>query len=144
MFISPGSKVSRLTCATSRGLTFVFGIFQSFYETTFITTGSSSAIAWIGTIQSALLVFVGVFTGPLYDRGLYRSLLVAGTLLFLLGMFTLSWSKSFYQVLLSQGICIGLGGGLLYVPTLTLISRSFEDKRTLALSIVTCGIGIGT
>ena len=55
----------------------------------------------------------------------------------------LSFAKEYYQVFLSQGICIGLGGGLLYVPSLALISHSFKDKRELAFSIVTCGIGLG-
>ena len=56
----------------------------------------------------------------------------------------LSLAKEYYQVFLSQGICIGLGGGLLYVPSLALISHSFKDKRELDFSIVTCGIGLGT
>ena len=127
-----------------RGFTFIFGIFQSFYEISYLSSKSSSSIAWIGTIQSALLVIVGVLAGPLYDFGLYRFMLVAGAFLVLLGLFTLSFSTTYYQILLSQGLCVGIGGGLLYVPTLALVSGSFKDKRAMALSIVTCGIGFGT
>jgi MFS family permease len=70
-------------------------------------------------------------------------MLVGGAALFLLGLFTLAESKNYYQIFLSQGLCVGLGAGLLYVPCLTLVTRSFKDKRALALSIVTCGVGLG-
>lgn len=121
----------------------MFGIFQSFYEDSLLSSQSSSAISWIGTIQSALLVIVGVLAGPLYDIGLYRSMLIVGATLFLIGLFTLAESKSYYQIFLSQGLCVGLGAGLLYVPCLTLVTRSFKERRALALSIVTCGVGVG-
>ena len=70
-------------------------------------------------------------------------MLGTGTFFFLLGLLTLSRARDYNQVLLSQGLCMGFGGGLLYVPSLILVSRSFEERRTLTLSIVTCGIGIG-
>lgn len=97
----------------------------------------------MGTIQSALLSIIGVLAGPLFDLGAFRLMAVTGSLLVLLGLFMLSLSTSYYQILLSQGVCVGIGGGLLYVPTLTLVSKSFQKQRTLAMGILTCGIGIG-
>ncbi|KAK6380101.1 hypothetical protein LTS17_005289 [Exophiala oligosperma] len=68
---------------------------------------------------------------------------VVGALLVLVGLFTLSLSTAYYQIFLSQGVCIGVGGGLLYVPSLALVSTSFKKRRALALGTLTCGIGIG-
>lgn len=125
------------------GFTFIFGIFQSFYELSYLTTESASSISWIGTIQSALLVIIGVVAGPLYDLGVYRWMMISGSALILLGLFMLSLSTEYYQVFLSQGIAVGIGGGLLYVPSLALVSGAFKKKRAMALGVVTCGIGLG-
>ncbi|KAH8807902.1 MFS transporter, MCP family, solute carrier family 16, member 10 [Xylogone sp. PMI_703] len=126
------------------GLVFIFGVFQSFYELSYIPSESPSSISWVGTVQSALLSIIGVLTGPLFDLGGYRLMTIAGALLVLLGLFTLSWSTAYYQIFLSQGLCIGIGGGLLYVPSLALVSTSFTaERRVLALGTLTCGIGIG-
>ncbi|KAK1996679.1 MFS general substrate transporter [Colletotrichum falcatum] len=43
---------------------------------------SVDAIAWIGSIQSCLLLVVGVLVGPLYDAGYFRSLTLTGTALY--------------------------------------------------------------
>ncbi|KAF2097509.1 MFS general substrate transporter [Rhizodiscina lignyota] len=125
------------------GFTFIFGIFQSFYQLSYLPSESESSISWIGTIQSALLSIVGVLAGPLYDLGAFRFMLLSGAFLVLLGLFTLSLSSQYYQIFLSQGVCIGIGGGLLYIPSLALISGSFKRRRAIASGIVTCGIGIG-
>lgn len=38
---------------------------------------------------------------------------------------------------------MGIGSGMVYVPSLALVSVSFKEKRALALAIVTCGAAIG-
>lgn len=113
---------------------------------TYISSHSSDElqISWVGTVQSALLSIIGVLAGPLFDLGAYRLMIIAGALLVIVGLFMLSLSTAYYQIFLSQGLCIGIGGGLLYVPSLALVSNSFTAKRRpLALGTLTCGIGIG-
>ena len=109
----------------------------------YIPSESPSSISWVGTVQSALLSMIGVLAGPLFDLGAYRSMTVVGALLVLVGLFTLSLSTTYYQIFLSHGVCIGIGGGLLYVPSLALVSSSFKKRRALALGTLTSGIGIG-
>lgn len=138
----PVVLVLALTCQ-SRGFTFIFGIFESFYSLTYIPSESPSSLAWIGTIQTALLVIIGILAGPLFDLGAFRMMLIAGSFLVLLGLFMLSLSTAYYQIFLSQGVCVGIGGGLLYVPSLALVSKSFQRHRTIAMGIVTCGVGLG-
>lgn len=70
-------------------------------------------------------------------------MLVIGSFLVVLGLFMLSLSTAYYQIFLSQGVCVGIGGGLLYVPSLALVSKSFHKKRAIAMGIVTCGVGLG-
>jgi MFS family permease len=120
-----------------------FGAFQTYYQHNFLSSSTPSAISWIGTIQSWLLILVGVLSGPLFDLGWFRPMLFAGNFLVIFGIFMLSLSTKYWQVFLAQGVCMGLGAGLLYVPTLALIGLSFSTKRSLAQGITTAGIAVG-
>lgn len=126
-----------------RGFTFAFGLFQNYYETDLLRDMNPSAISWVGTTGSYLLIVTGVISGPLFDLGFYRVMLFGGAAVSTFGCMMLSLSTKYYQILLSQGICMGLGCGVLYVPGLALVSRSFTTRRAVALGIVTCGAPIG-
>jgi MFS family permease len=84
-----------------------------------------------------------VLSGPLFDRGYFRSMLFAGNFLIVLGIMMLSLSTTYWQVFLSQGLCMGLGAGLLYIPSLAMVGVWFDKKRNLAMGIVMSGIAIG-
>jgi MFS family permease len=127
----------------SRGFTLTFGAFQNYYQHHFLSSMSPSSISWIGTVQSWLLILVGCLSGPLFDLGYFRSMLFLGNFLVIFGLFMLSLCKTYYQVFLAQAICIGLGAGLLYIPSLALIGLSFSTKRSLAQGITTSGIAVG-
>jgi MFS family permease len=70
-------------------------------------------------------------------------MLFIGNFLVIFGLFMLSLSTKYYQVFLAQAVCIGLGAGLLYIPSLALIGLSFSTKRSLAQGITTSGIAVG-
>ena len=60
-----------------------------------------------------------------------------------LGIFTTANATRYWQFFLSQGICVGLGNGCLFCPTMTLISTYFARRRNFAIGIVACGSGTG-
>ncbi|KAK3216827.1 hypothetical protein GRF29_1g1095849 [Pseudopithomyces chartarum] len=125
------------------GFTLAYGTFQSYYAFTLLPNESPSAISWIGTVQGWLLIVVGVLSEPLFDIGYFRSMLYAGNFLVVFGVMMLSLCKTYWQVFLAQGICMGLGAGLLYIPSLALVGIWFEKKRAMALGIVMSGIAVG-
>jgi len=125
------------------GFTLTYGAFQSYYRTTLLSTSSASSISWIGTVQAWLLIFFGVMSGPLFDLGYFRSMLLIGNFLVVFGIMMLSLSTNYWQVFLSQGVCMGLGAGLLYIPSLALVGVWFSRKRALAMGIVMSGIAVG-
>ena len=125
------------------GLVQAFGAYQSYYSTSLLESYSASNISWIGTIQAFLLVFVGIVTGPIFDRGYLRTLLLIGAALMVFGMMMLSLATDFYQVMLAQGVCVGLGSGVLYTPALAQITVSFTKHRALAIGLSTTGVGLG-
>jgi MFS family permease len=126
-----------------RGFTLTFGAFQAYYKDDLLSDSSPSAISWIGTVQAWLLILIGVLSGPLFDLGYFRSMLYVGNFFVVFGMMMLSLCTQYWQVFLSQAVCMGLGAGLLYVPSLALIGIWFERKRALAMGIVMSGIAVG-
>jgi len=86
----------------------------------------------------------GLVTGPLYDHGYLRALLVGGSLLEILGLMMMSLAREYYQIFLAQAVCLGLGGGMVYVPSIAAAAASIgEAKRPLVIGVVASGSGIG-
>ncbi|KAF2022134.1 MFS general substrate transporter [Aaosphaeria arxii CBS 175.79] len=125
------------------GFTISFGAFQAYYRGNMLSSSSSSAISWIGTAQAWLLILVGSLSGPLFDLGYFRSMLITGNVLIVIGLMMLSLCDQYWQIFLAQGLCMGLGAGLLYVPSLALVGIWFDKRRAVAMGIVMSGIAVG-
>lgn len=132
---------SMLTCR--RGLVNTFGVYQTYYTSTLLSDSEPSSIAWIGSIQAFLLLAVGCLTGPLYDAGYFRTLMAAGTFFLVFGHMMLSLADKYWQVLLAQGFCIGLGPGFLFVPSVAILSQYFRRRIALSMGIAAAGSSIG-
>lgn len=118
-----------------------FGVFQTYYVTEL--GYSPSGVSWVGSIQIFLLFFVGIFSGRATDAGYITVVLIIGSALQVLGIFMTSCSTKFYQLLLAQGLCTGLGDGLVFCPSLALLSTYFTKRRSVALGITSLGSGLG-
>ena len=125
------------------GLTNSFGAYQTYYETGELFSQSSSNISWVGSIQAYILMFVGVLTGPLFDKGHFRALLLAGSFLVVFGIMMNSLSTKYYQVMLSQGVCMGIGMGFLWVPSLGICVSYFQKYRSIAITLAASGGSVG-
>ncbi|RAH63750.1 MFS general substrate transporter [Aspergillus aculeatinus CBS 121060] len=123
------------------GLLNTFGVFQTHYAST--RTASASAISWIGSTQATLLLVIGAITGPIYDRGHLVALLACGTTCIFLGHVFLSLSTQYYQILLSQGLLIGLGAGCLVVPCVSVLPHYFSRRLGLATGLAVSGSSVG-
>ncbi|KJY00507.1 MFS monocarboxylate transporter like protein [Zymoseptoria brevis] len=120
-----------------------FGVFMSYYQLELLPSYSASDIAWIGSVQNFLVLFIGSLSGPLCDAGYGSYLLAVGGLINVLGTMALSFASEYYQVFLSQGICVGLGWGLMFTPAALLPARFFRRRLPLATGIASAGTGIG-
>lgn len=127
----------------SWGIINTFGSYQTFYETELLTSSTPSAISWIGSLQAFLLMLVGALTGPVYDAGYFRELLIGGSFLVVFGQMMLSLCKAYWQVLLAQAFCIGVGTGALFVPGVAILSTYFTTKIASATGIAASGSSLG-
>lgn len=118
-----------------------FGIFQTFYRD--FLSRSASEISWIGSMQVFFLFVVGVFTGRLTDAGYFRAVFASGSTLVVLGSLAASFSTQYWQLFLSQGLCMGLGMGGLFCPVMTVLSTYFSRRRNLAIGVAISGSATG-
>ncbi|KAJ0124262.1 major facilitator superfamily transporter [Diaporthe amygdali] len=125
------------------GLLSSYGSFQAYYETSLLENYTPFEISTIGSVQSFLLVFLGFVTGSIYDAGYYRYLLGAGSLLVFFGTLMQSFCTEFWQLLLAQGFCIGIGCGCLSIMTVAITALWFNTKLPIANGIAACGSGVG-
>jgi MFS family permease len=118
-----------------------FGLFQT-YQTTLLSR-PPAAISWIGSTQIFLLFFIGTFSGRLADAGYFRATFSVGLVLQLLGVFMTSVSTKYWQFFLCEGVCTGIGNGLIFCPSLAVVSTWFSTKRGLACGLAACGTATG-
>ena len=121
----------------------VLSVFQTYYEEGQLFKETSSNIAWIGAIQAFLLLFVGSISGPMFDRGYLRIMLAIGSFLVVFGYMMLSICHTFWEAVLAQGFCIGIGGGFLFTPAVSLLPGYFRRHLGLAIGLSASGSSMG-
>lgn len=119
-----------------------YGVYQLYYTE---TMGLPSAqISWIGSIQVFLAFSICIISGRLADAGYSRHAVAVGSILTLVGTFMTSLCSEYWQILLAQGFCTGLGLGIMFMPGIAIVGSYFKERRALALSIAATGTGIGS
>lgn len=130
-----------LIVALTWGYASSFGVFQTYYNDTL--PESDSDISWIGGVQVFVLLFISTLSGRATDAGLARPVVFGGSVIMLIGTFMTSLATTYWQIFLAQGICVGIGLGLIWLPSITLISTYFVRKRVFAVTIAATGTSTG-
>ncbi|OAX43454.1 MFS general substrate transporter [Rhizopogon vinicolor AM-OR11-026] len=118
-----------------------FGVYQAYYSSNYLFGYVSSDISWIGSVQTFLLFAGGLPAGKLFDEGYFHHCIGAGSLIYLFSIFMLSLAKphQYYQIFLAQGIGMGIGMGLLFLPAISVTSHYFRKRRAAAMGVVLSG-----
>lgn len=90
-------------------------------------------------IQSFIFFALGALTGPVYDLGHLRLLIVVGSFCIVFGHMMLSLCQEYWQIVLAQGFVVGAGGGCLFVPALAVVQPYFSTRLGMALGIIGTG-----
>ncbi|EWC43532.1 hypothetical protein DRE_07494 [Drechslerella stenobrocha 248] len=133
-----------LLLCTGWGIVVSYGAFETYYGSLDPPLANSALTALIGSIQAFLLLFVGFFTGRLYDAGHFRVIMSTGSILMWAGLFTTGFcDMTYWKILLCQGFVTGTGMGFLFTPSVAVVSTYFYKKRALANGIVAAGSSVG-
>ncbi|OCH88814.1 MFS general substrate transporter [Obba rivulosa] len=134
--------VSCGTCATF-GFVNAWGVFQAYYQATLLKDSTPSDIAWIGSVQYALVFIPGLVFGRLFDMGIFKGPLIASSALLVAATFLTAQCTQYWQFILCQGIAVGLGCGMIFGPIVGTIPHWFKKKLGVALGLMAVGSSIG-
>ncbi|KAF7289331.1 MFS general substrate transporter [Mycena indigotica] len=117
----------------------------NYYVRVYLTDHSASSIAWIGSFQLMMPFFCGPVSGKIFDNGGFHALEIVGGIIFTVSSFLLSLAKpnQYYQIFLAQGVGMGLGVGLIFLPSLSIVVHHFKRHRGLASGIIMSGTSVG-
>ena len=101
-----------------------------------ISTASTLAFLWMGV--------GGLLWGSLFDRYGARVVVLLGGLLQGLGLIVASQAQSLPIFLAVYGTAVGLAAGAVYVPLTAATASWFTRHRSLAVSLVSAGLALGT
>ena len=86
---------------------------------------------------------VGIPAGIMLDRGHLRLLIALGTLFEVGGLFATAQCSQYWQIFLAQGVCVGLGSGLLGLTSVAVIPLYWKRKKMIATGIEATGSSLG-
>ncbi|KAJ0107220.1 major facilitator superfamily transporter [Diaporthe amygdali] len=120
--------------ALSWGYSSSFGVYQLYYTTALSLPPSQ--VSWIGSTQVFLTFFISAFSGRSADAGLAQQTVLLGCFLGVFGTFMTSLATKYWQIFLAQGICTGLGMGLMYMPTVAIIRFSWAVRIQAIIALL--------
>ncbi|KAK7094957.1 monocarboxylate transporter 14-like [Littorina saxatilis] len=117
------------------------GLFQvEFFET---FSGSKGFIALIGALALSGQTMLGPVAGILSNLLSPRVTIMIGSILLSLGCVAGSFSEDLIALLVAFGLLTGIGAGLSYTPSVTIVSTYFHEYRVVANGISLAAPGIG-
>ncbi|RMZ91600.1 hypothetical protein DV736_g1193, partial [Chaetothyriales sp. CBS 134916] len=94
-------------CFCCLGFPNSFGAFEEYYLSHQLRGKSPDDIAWIGSLSAFLQFFAGMLGGPLFDRfGAW--IIRPAAILYIFAMMMLSLCKEYWQIMLVQGVLMGI------------------------------------
>ncbi|RPD66586.1 MFS general substrate transporter [Lentinus tigrinus ALCF2SS1-7] len=129
-------------CATF-GLVNAWGVFQAYYTESILEGTSPSTIAWIGSIQYALIFIPGLVVGRIFDMGYTKLPLSAASALLVAATFLTAQCSEYWQFLLCQGIAMGISAGVIFGIIMGCPAHWFKHRLGMALGIMALGSSCG-
>ena len=83
-----------------------------------------------------------LFVGSLIDRLGTRPVVLSGAVLLGTGLCLASRSTSLIEFQLTYGIVVGIAAGAFFAPMIAAATRWFDSNRSLAVSLVSAGMGV--
>lgn len=104
---------------------------------------SASQLGWIATIAVFLIFGVGIPIGALVDRYGTRPVVAPFVALGIVSLGLLSLCKTYWQIVLCQGVAFGLACSGTTLPAVICVTQWFSTKRGLAVGLASSGSSFG-
>jgi MFS family permease len=106
------------------------------------TGWSRAGISGAMTLVFLAMGLGGFLWGTLSDRFGARPVVLAGSVLLSLGLALASRSGSLLEFQLIYGLLVGFSAGSLFPPFIAVVSNWFDQRRALAVSLTSAGVGM--
>ena len=103
---------------------------------------SRAGVSGAATLDFLCMGLAAFFWGTLSDRFGTRIVVLAGSVILGLGLTGASQAQSLWQFQLLFGGLIGIAAGSFYAPMVAIASAWIEKHRSLAVSLVSAGMGV--
>jgi MCP family monocarboxylic acid transporter-like MFS transporter 10 len=107
------------------------------------STSISAQTAWIGSQASLLTFLLGPLSAVLVARWGVRPVVITGAIFFSSGMFLTASTNQIWQATITYGVMGGLGGALIYTPSVGILPAYFQMRKAFAVSFAQCGGWLG-
>jgi len=121
-----------------------YGVYLSHYlHNNIFPEATSFDYAFIGGFNFSIAMLVAPFVTMCTRKFGKRLPMISGVMLQAGGFISASFARRIWHLYLSQGILIGLGVGFIFIPSISILSQWFSQKRSLANGVSSAGSGIG-
>ncbi|KAL3297234.1 monocarboxylate transporter [Colletotrichum asianum] len=131
------------------GLLFGYGVYQALYETMVQEEGSPFAgasyaeIDLIGSVSVSVMMMGAPFVVAWVKNSGPKLAICTGGVLFGLAHVLASFGTALWHFELSQGLLLGIGCSLSFLPSMTVAPTWFDKHGGLAVGFVSAGTGVG-
>lgn len=132
--------VGALTTCVAAGAAFSLAVFLQpiSVDTGWSTAGISGAMTFVFLVMG----FAGFGWGAASDRFGARPVVLIASLMLGLGLLLASRAASVLEFQLAYGLLVGASSGAFFAPLIATTTIWFERHRSLAVSLVSAGIGV--
>lgn len=124
------------------GIGYSFGVFlEPLHEE---MEGGRGFLSIAGSMQICTYGMVSPVVASLVEKFGARIPCMFGALVSSLGLLLASYTTNIPTLILCYSVVTGVGFGLMYIPSVVIVSRHFVVHRALATGIVLCAAGVGT
>ncbi|QKX60182.1 uncharacterized protein TRUGW13939_07325 [Talaromyces rugulosus] len=120
-----------------------FGVFQTYYSEVLMPDESESSIGWIGAINIFILFSGSLVTGRILDLFGPTAMFWLGSLINIFSMMMISLCRKYWELILAQGVLLGVGNAFLVCPALALVGQYFMKRRAVAIGVTIAGSSLG-
>lgn len=103
---------------------------------------TAAEISFLLHLNNSVMCSLGLFSGPLLKRFDFRQVSFMGSCLVCLGILATAFAKSYEALIVTVGIIIGAGQGILMPGMYIAVNSYFKRRLTLAISVQVTGASL--
>uniref|UniRef100_A0A8R1DWE0 MFS domain-containing protein n=1 Tax=Caenorhabditis japonica TaxID=281687 RepID=A0A8R1DWE0_CAEJA len=124
------------------GFVYSFGVLVETLMLEFNANNTTSSL--IISLLTGLTLGSGPLASAVCNKYGCRITTITGACIALVGCACSYFATAMWHIVISVGVIMGIGFGLMYCPAIVIVTMYFENKRSLATGIAVAGAGVGT